>query len=110
MRPKICLPIIGNLRQEIILKAKEYANLPIDVIEWRIDFFAGYENEINSIIEEIKSIIGTKELISTIRTINEGGEKNGNRFDYYKVIKEIICQYISDYVDFEIERDNEKFK
>ena len=110
MRPKICLPIIGNLRQEIILKAKEYANLPIDVIEWRIDFFAGYENEINSIIEEIKSIIGTKELISTIRTINEGGEKNGNRFDYYKVIKEIICQNVSDYVDFEIERDNEKFK
>ena len=96
MRPKICIPIVESLRDAIAAQAKKIAGLPVEMAEWRIDFYAGYEREIPGIIRELKKYLGQKELIATLRTEAEGGEENGSRFDYFSLAEEIIAQGAAD--------------
>ena len=72
--------------------------------------FAGYEREILDVITELKRVLNEKELLVTIRTVAEGGEKNGSRFDYFETIRKILEQQTADYVDVEASRDERKGK
>jgi len=110
MRPKICVPIVALLRDKICEEARKVAVLPVEMAEWRVDFYAGYEKELLSIVEELKKILGKKELIVTLRTEHEGGEPNGSRFAYFELIEGVLSQGIADYVDVEVNRDAEKTK
>lgn len=105
MRPKICVPIVEVLRDRITSRAREYADLPVEMVEWRVDFYAGYEREVPGIVAEIKHLLQEKELIVTLRTEAEGGEPNGSRFDYFSLIEKILQQGEADYVDIEVARD-----
>lgn len=108
MRPKICVPIVAFLRDEIMERAKEIASLPVEMVEWRVDYYAGYEYEIPSIVTELKKQLRDKELIVTIRTEMEGGEPNGSRFAYFDTIEKLLQQGQADYVDIEVARDEER--
>lgn len=107
MRPKICVPMVEVLRDKITNCAKEYADLPVDMVEWRVDYYAGYERELPDIVSELKYLLGNKELVVTLRTEKEGGEPNGSRFDYFSLIETILEQGQADYVDVEVARDEE---
>ena len=37
--PKICVPIVGITKEDIINEAKTFDNIPVDVVEWRVDWF-----------------------------------------------------------------------
>ena len=37
--PKICVPIVGVTKEEIIQEAKSFETIPVDVAEWRADWF-----------------------------------------------------------------------
>ena len=37
--PKICVPIVGVTKEEIIKEAKTFDAIPVDVVEWRVDWF-----------------------------------------------------------------------
>ena len=39
--PKIIVPIVGVTKQEIIDEAKTFDSIPVDVVEWRVDWFEG---------------------------------------------------------------------
>ena len=39
--PKICVPIVGVTKDEIIAEAKTFDSIPVDVVEWRVDWFEG---------------------------------------------------------------------
>ena len=43
-------------------------------------------------------MLNEKELLVTIRTVAEGGEENGFRFDYFETIRKILEQQTADYV------------
>ena len=105
MRPKICVPIVAPLRDGIIREAKQIAKLPVEMVEWRIDFFAGYGREILDVITELKRVLNEKELLVTIRTVAEGGEENGSRFDYFETIRKILEQQTADYIEADIRRE-----
>lgn len=110
MRPKICVPIVASLRDEILRQAETIAGLPVEMVEWRVDFFAGYEKEIGSVVSELKRWLKNQELIVTIRTEMEGGEPNGSRFDYFAVVEELLQQGKADYVDLEVARDEDRVR
>lgn len=106
-RPEICIPVTEVTRDGIMARAGEFAGLRADMVEWRIDYFAGYEKEIVSVVKEMKQKLGDKKLVATLRTVNEGGEENGSRFDYARVLKEIARSGAADYIDVEIRRSRE---
>ncbi len=108
MRPKICVPVVASLRDEIVRETRKISTLPVQMMEWRVDFFAGYERELAGVARELKKILGEKELIVTLRTEQEGGEPNGSRFDYFALIEQILAEGVADYVDAEIERGPER--
>ena len=107
--PKICVPVIEKTEKEIIKYIKYINKLPIDIIEFRADFYLediiyNEESEIN-IIEISKSIkkITNKPIIFTMRSDKEGG-KIKNNF-YYKIIniyKSVIENKCFDLIDLEI--------
>ena len=33
--PKICVPIVGNTKEQILKEAEEIPGLPVDLAEWR---------------------------------------------------------------------------
>lgn len=110
MRPEICIPVTDTTRDRIIQRAKEFAVLPAELVEWRVDFFAGYEEEIMSVVKELREILREKKLIFTLRTVQEGGEENGSRFDYAALLSGVAASGLADYVDVEIHRNPDTVK
>ena len=39
--PKICVPIVGKTKEEILAAARSFEDVALDVVEWRVDWFAG---------------------------------------------------------------------
>lgn len=117
--PKICVPVIEKNEREIIKYIKYINKLPIDIIEWRADFYL--ENIINdneesvkeNIIEISKNIkkITNKPIIFTVRSDKEGGKiqtsfyKNYNIINIYKSVIENGCFNL---IDLEILSIKEK--
>lgn len=106
-RPEICIPITDVTRDGIIGRARSFAGLNADLVEWRLDFFAGYEREVVSVAEELRRILEGKKLIVTLRTVQEGGEENGSRFDYRALLTELAASGVPHFVDVEIRRGRE---
>lgn len=102
-RPRICIPITESTGDGIVARAREFASLRADMVEWRIDFFTGGEEEIAGIASQAKKALAGKELIATLRTTAEGGEENGSRFDYRSVLTRLAAG-AADYVDVEVRR------
>lgn len=75
--PKICVPIVGENKEEILEEAENIRKLPIDVAEWRVDWFKDafiFEN-VEEVLKELRKILGDIPLLLTFRTAGEGGEK-----------------------------------
>lgn len=106
-RPEICIPITDVTRDGIIGRARTFAGLNADMVEWRLDFFAGYEKEVVSVAEELRRVLEGKKLIATLRTVREGGEDNGSRFDYRALLTELAASGAPHFVDVEIRRGRE---
>lgn len=107
-RPDIIIPITDPTRDGIIDRAKIFAGLDADMTEWRVDYFVGYEREIVSLVQELKKCLRDKKLIVTLRTVPEGGEENGTRFEYEGLLTDVAKSGAADYIDVEIRRDAEE--
>lgn len=108
-KPKICLPITGKTVSEILSQAETLAQNPVDIIEWRADWFTDLINlrHTNQTISRIRERIGDIPLLFTIRTSNEGGEASLS-FDAYKAILQNVVENPDiDAVDVEIHIANE---
>ena len=42
--PKICVPICGKSKEDVLEQAKIILDTPADIIEWRMDWFEGVED------------------------------------------------------------------
>lgn len=75
--PKICVPIVGVTREDIIAEAKTFDTIPVDVVEWRVDWFEHVfdTGEVLDVLKELRDVLGDTALLLTFRTSKEGGEK-----------------------------------
>ena len=103
-RPKIIVPIVGNDRKAIIDKAKSFENLPIDIVEWRVDFFEDVfdVNRVLDTLNELRKSLNNTPILFTFRTKNEGGEREITPEDYTKLNEEIAASGLVDLIDVEI--------
>lgn len=102
--PKICAPIIGKTRKDIILQAKILKEIQPDLVEWRADWYEDVADisTVLYILKDISEIIGNFPLLFTFRTKQEGGEKEINFKDYSKLVQAAAMSGYVDLIDIEL--------
>ena len=73
--PKICVPIVAETKAAIVEEAKSFKDIPVDVVEWRADWFEGITDpdKVIDVLTELVPALAGIPLLFTIRTANEGG-------------------------------------
>lgn len=103
-RPKICVPIVGKTRMDILAEASSFSAMPVDIVEWRADWYADVSS-VEKVIETAKRLrdtLGNIPLLFTFRTANEGGEKAIAPEAYKALNLAVIKSGFADLVDVEV--------
>ena len=102
--PKICVPIVGVTKEEIITEAKTFDSIPVVVVEWRVDWFENvFEfDKVEDVLKDLREALGDTPILFTFRTSKEGGEKAIEPEPYKELnIKAAQSGYV-DLVDVEV--------
>ena len=102
--PKICVPIVGITKEDIISEAKTFDSIPVDVVEWRVDWFMGVFDfdQVLDVLKDLRNVLGDTPLLMTFRTSKEGGEKSIEDADYAALnIRAAQSGYV-DLIDVEV--------
>lgn len=102
--PKIIVPIVAKTTETILEKAKSFAGLKMDVVEWRVDFFE-HVNDVPAVVEtlgKLRVALGKKPILFTFRTKKEGGELEISMSDYATLNKAAADSGHADLIDVEI--------
>lgn len=102
--PKICVPIVGVTKEEIIREAKTFDSIPVDVVEWRVDWFEGVFDfdQVKDVLAELRATLKETPILFTFRTSKEGGEKAIDNETYANLNKEAAKTGNVDLVDVEV--------
>lgn len=102
--PKICIPITGSSKGEILLDLEEIVRQKPDLAEWRADCYDEVENP-EMRLEMLKTIsdkLGEIPLLFTFRTSREGGCRDISYEDYVKLLTETAKSGLIQLADVEI--------
>ena len=85
--PKICVPIVGRTRKEIIEESRTLEDIPKDIVEWRVDFYEkSFDLEkVLEVLDELREILKDVPLLFTFRTAKEGGNQTISADEYWKI-------------------------
>lgn len=102
--PKICVPIVGVTVEEIIEEAKYLRELPVDVVEWRADWYEDVLvfHNVEETLGELRKVLGEIPILFTFRTAKEGGEKLIDDAEYLALNKIVAETRNADLIDVEI--------
>ena len=101
--PKIIVPIVGQTKDEIIAAAKSFANVELDIVEWRVDWFEGVFDfdQVKDVAQALRDVLQDTPILFTFRTAKEGGEK-AIEPDVYVALNQKMAQTgVVDLVDIE---------
>lgn len=85
--PKICVPIVGTTKEEIIEEAKSCVKEQPDLVEWRCDFYHSVNDyaAVQETMAALSEILGEIPMLFTFRTEKEGGNQPILLEDYEKL-------------------------
>lgn len=96
--PKVCVPIVGVTREEILAAGEQIKEIGADVVEWRVDWYEHVFDfpQVEETAKQLRGVLGETPLLFTFRTSKEGGEK-AIETDAYVALNEAIAR--TGYVD-----------
>ena len=102
-RPKICVPLTGTSKSQLIEEAANAKVSSADLVEWRIDWFDSVFDmeELSRTSVLIREILGSMPLLVTFRTKAEGGAKEIEPEQYETLLKAICEKKLADMIDIE---------
>ena len=103
--PKICISVVEKEQKDIIKYIKEINKLPVDIIEWRADFFIDDASNYDDIIEFSKEIkkASSKPILFTLRSSKEGGNIKYNSYkNIITLYENIIKNKCFELIDLEL--------
>lgn len=103
-RPKICVPITGRTRAEILREAGGFSSIPADLAEWRADWYEDVLDisQLADTAKELREALGGLPLLFTFRTKTEGGEKAVDDTQYTQLNLAMIESGRIDLIDVEL--------
>ncbi|MCI8560787.1 MAG: type I 3-dehydroquinate dehydratase [Dorea sp.] len=102
--PKICVPIVGVTREEILRSGKNISTVGADVAEWRADWYEDVFTfeKVEETAKELRDVLGSIPILFTFRTAKEGGEKAIEKEDYVRINQSAVKTGYIDMVDAEV--------
>lgn len=102
-RPKICVPLTGRTKSELMEEAANAVKSCADLAEWRIDWFEHADDieELSKTSRMLREILGSLPLLITFRTKEEGGAKSVEKEDYEALLTNICDRQLADMIDIE---------
>ena len=101
--PKICVPIVGVTREEILAAAENIKSTKADVVEWRVDWYEDIFDftKIEATMQALREVLGEMPILFTFRTSKEGGEKAIETKAYVELNQNAAKTGLVDLVDVE---------
>ena len=101
--PKICVPIVGVTREEILAAAETIKSTKADVVEWRVDWYEDIFDfaKTEETIKALREVLGETPILFTFRTSKEGGEKSIETETYVELNQNAAKTGLVDLVDVE---------
>ncbi len=102
--PAICIPNTGKTKEEILALTRKFKTLPMDIMEWRADWFEDIEkiDKVKEVLSEIRIILADTPLLFTFRTPKEGGHFQIDTEYYAALNKAVASTNLVDLIDIEI--------
>ena len=102
--PKICVPITGRTREEILLRTEELKATSPDLAEWRADWYEDVQEEerLLEILSVLRETLGELPLLVTFRTRQEGGEQEISAEAYEQFLRRVLASGKADLIDAEL--------
>ena len=102
--PKICIPIVGVTKEDIISEAAGLKGLPADLAEWRADWFEDVHDPDSRahVLKVLRETLGDIPLLLTFRTSEEGGKREIDVENYARLNIEAVRSGYIDLVDVEL--------
>lgn len=102
--PKICVPMVGKIKEELLKEARDLEGLKFDIVEWRVDFYEHVTdiNKVKEVLSQIRSILKDTPILFTFRSKKEGGEKEISLKYYLELNCEIAKTKEVDLIDVEL--------
>lgn len=106
--PKICAPLVESGFDSLIREAGRFTTLPVDVAEWRADWYTGIldPGTLDMVMPVLARTLGRIPLLFTFRTQGEGGNLPASAADYRTLLERAICSGSADLVDIELFSDD----
>ncbi len=103
-KTKICVPIVEKSEDAIVKAAKEICETSADLVEWRADWYESVFDieKVQTVIKELRNILGDIPLLFTFRTKNEGGEQEISLSKYIELLRGVAGISGVDMVDVEV--------
>lgn len=101
--PKICAPIVGVTREEILAAAENIKSTKADVVEWRVDWYEDIFDftKTEATMQALREVLGEMPILFTFRTSKEGGEKAIETEAYVELNQNAAKTGLVDLVDVE---------
>lgn len=102
--PKICVPVIGETKEEIEQAARALASHSFDLVEWRADHFNHIRDldQVEGVLNLLRQILGDIPILFTIRTKEEGGHQSLSVEEYILLNTQIAMKQLADAIDVEL--------
>lgn len=102
--PKVIAPIVGVTREAILSEASALGALPVDMVEWRIDWYerGSCADAVIDTAAALQQILGDMPLLCTFRTKKEGGAAEIVPSDYAALLEAVCRARAVDLIDVEI--------
>ncbi|MDE7313031.1 MAG: type I 3-dehydroquinate dehydratase [Eubacterium sp.] len=101
--PKICVPMVGAARAEILKEAETITHMQADLVEWRVDWFEGANPQAAAeVLTELRKVLGELPLLFTFRTKQEGGQRQIGIDEYVSFYEAAVRSGNVDLIDAEL--------
>lgn len=102
--PKVAVPLVERTRPELLAEAARLRTLPLDLVEWRADFYEDVTDLSQTLdtLHALRGALGDIPLLFTFRTRREGGERDISPEDYLALNRAAARSGDADGVDVEI--------
>ncbi len=102
--PKICVPIVGRSREEILRQMEEGKASGADLAEWRADWYEALwePGRLEEMLLDLREGLGNLPLLVTFRTAGEGGEQEIGAEEYEEFLMRALASGKADLLDVEL--------